>query len=75
MKNNKRYENNQEDTFMMKTTIIIEHRNLNNQTTEKYTAENYNESLHELIRYFEQTLRGAGFIFDGTLQIIDEKEI
>jgi len=75
MKNNKRYENNQEDTFMMKTTIIIEHRNLNNQTTEKYTAENYNESLHELIRCFEQTLRGAGFLFDGTLQIIDEKEI
>jgi hypothetical protein len=75
MKNNKRYENTQEDTFMMKTTIVIEHRNLNNQTTEKYTAENYNESLHELIRCFEQTLRGAGFLFDGTLQIIDEKEI
>jgi hypothetical protein len=72
---NKSYQANQEEIFSMKTTIIIEHRNLNNQTVEKYTAENYNESLHELIRCFEQTLRGAGFIFDGTLQIIDEKEI
>jgi hypothetical protein len=72
---NKNYQTNQEDVFSIKTTIVIEHRNLNNQTVEKYTAENYNETLHELIRCFEQTLRGAGFIFDGTLQIIDEKEI
>lgn len=72
---NKKQINNQDEAFSVKTTIVIEHRNLDNQTIEKYTAENYNESLHELIRCFEQTLRGAGFIFDGTLQIIDEKEI
>ena len=65
----------EKESFFSKTTVTIEHRDTSNKTTEKITLETYDETLPDLLRCFEQALRGAGFIFEGTLQIIDEKEI
>lgn len=63
------------EVFDMKTTIIIEHRDEYNKTSNKVTFESYEITLPELLRAYEQALRGAGFIFDGTLDIIDEKTL
>lgn len=63
------------EVFDMKTTIIIEHRDEYNRTSNKVTVESYEITLSEIIRAFEQALRGAGFIVDGTLDIIDEKTL
>lgn len=71
MKHNKE----KSEKFQMKTTIIIENRDSYNETSNKLTMESYEITLPELLRVFEQSLRGAGFIFDGTLEIIDEKSI
>lgn len=73
MKKQKQQESS--EVFDMKTTITIEHRDEYNRPSNKVTVESYDITLPEIIRAFEHALRGAGFIFDGTLDIIDEKTL
>lgn len=66
---------NHNESFLLKTTIIMEHRDTSNQVSEKMTIETYGVTISELLRSFEQALRGAGFQFKGVLEIIDEEQI
>lgn len=63
------------ERFELKTTIIMEHRDSYNRTSEKITLETYGVTISDLLRSFEQALRGAGFQFKGVLEIIDEEQI
>ena len=65
----------QEERFELKTTIIMEHRDLYNRISEKMVLETYGVTISDLLRSFEQALRGAGFQFKGVLEIVDEEQI
>lgn len=65
----------EDECFELKTTIIMEHRDLHNRVSEKMILETYGITISDLLRSFEQALRGAGFQFKGVLEIIDEEKI
>jgi len=71
----KKNEKRDDEKFELKTTIIMEHRDLYNHVSEKMTLETYGITISDLLRSFEQALRGAGFQFKGVLGIIDEEQI
>ena len=54
-------------------TFICEHRNpWDDSLDSKVTVETNNVSLPDILAEFEQFLRGAGFHFDGQLDIVEE---
>ena len=58
---------------MAKYTFVADHSyNLDtNVVNHTFTADN----LYEVVENFQQFLRGAGFVFDGQLEIVDTPEI
>lgn len=71
----KRKTSDNHEHFLLKTTIIMEHRDSTNQVSEKVILETYGITISDLLRSFEQALRGAGFQFKGVLEIVDEEQI
>lgn len=59
---------------MPKFTFICEHRDFNTYDLDsKNILETNKESLYDVIEEFERFLKGAGFVFDGQLDIVSEE--
>lgn len=53
--------------------FICEHRNLNTFDLDSKTIlETNKESLYDVLEEFERFLKGAGFVFEGQLDIVNE---
>lgn len=61
---------------MPKITFVCEHPSLldSTQNLAKITYESNREYLYDIIEDFEDFLRGAGFIVDGKLEIVESSE-
>ena len=60
---------------MSKFTFVYEHRNIfNDGLDNKLTMESNVDSLSEVIEQFEMFLKGAGYVFDGRLDFIQEDD-
>lgn len=59
---------------MPKITFVCEHPSLldSNRNLAKITYESNREYLYDIIEDFEDFLRGAGFVVDGKLEIVEE---
>ena len=59
---------------MPKFTLIAEHLDDNDNPTSTVTHEFYEDYLPEVVMMAESFLRGVGFCFNGTLDIIEDEE-
>lgn len=60
---------------MSKYTFTCEYTDISGQPDgSKITIEVQEDTLMSVVEAFERFLKGAGFIFDGYLQIVDEEE-
>lgn len=55
---------------MAKYTFTCQHFTLRDRPIDKITYEIEADSLHELLAGVENFLKGSGFVFDGTLDIV-----
>lgn len=55
----------------MRMTFICEHDGPFNHVTNRITHETMNETWPEILEDFEMFLRGCGFHFNGSLDVVD----
>ena len=57
---------------MSKFTFICDHDNIHGEVASTVTFMTNKEYLPEILEDFELFLRGAGFVFDGMIDIVEE---
>lgn len=61
---------------MPRFIFVCEHVNLQKQTVEsKSTADFAKENMSDILVQFECFLRGAGYVFDGTIEYVPAKTV
>ena len=55
---------------MAKYTFTCQHFTLRDRPIDKITYEIEVDTLHELLAGIENFLKGSGFVFDGTLDVV-----
>ena len=60
---------------MSKFTFVYENRNIfNDGLDNKLTMESNVDSLNDVIEQFEMFLKGAGYVFDGRLDFVQDND-